>query len=174
MTMEREQLERLITRVLDGEASATEVAQLEALRSSDPAARVMYEETARLDALLGTSLRDAIEPSGPQTIPFPRRSDRVMRYWVGAVAAAIAAFAWFQPTPIQSRENPAPLQAGMHTPHILGDVIEPVPSSYETPELRIRGTEREWILIPADQPGLYWVIEADRERTQVVPLSSDL
>ncbi len=174
MTMKREQLERLITRVLDGEASTAEVAQLELLCRTDAEVRALYHETAHLDSLLGASLREAIEPAATPTIPFPSRRDRVARYVVGAIAAAIAAFAWFQPMPTLSRERPSPLQAGMGAPHLLGDVIEPVPSSYETPELRIRGTEREWILIPADQPGLYWVIEADRERTQVVPLRSDL
>lgn len=174
MTVEREPIERLITRVLDGEASPAEAARLDALRQADPDVRALYDETARLDALLGSSLRAALEPPACPVIRFPRRGERITRYVVGTIAAAIAALAWLQPVRPPEPAGLPLVQAGMNKPQILGDVIEPLPSSFETPELRIRGTEREWILIPADQPGLYWVIEVDRERTQIVPLKSDL
>lgn len=174
MTIEREDIERLISRVLDGEASSEEAAQLAALRKADANVRALYDETARLDALVGASLREALDPSASQVIRFPRHRERIARYVVGTIAAAIAALAWLQPFRAPTPSGTPVVQAGMNTSQVLGDVIEPLPSSYETPELRIRGTEREWILIPADQPGLYWVIEADRQRTQIVPLKSDL
>lgn len=175
MTLEREQLERLISRVLDGEASPAEQAQLDAARRADPQAQALWNDTQRIDDLVGAAVRDEMSPPAP-IIQFPRHY-RAARFVVGAIAAGIAMLAWLHPlAPAPDRQKmpqPRPVQAGLTGAPANADVIEPLPSSYERPEVRVRGTAKDLILIPADQPGLYWVVEVDHEQTHVVPLGSD-
>jgi hypothetical protein len=51
--------------------------------------------------------------------------------------------------------------------------VEPLPPGYERPELRLRGTQRDWIVIPGDQPGTYLVIQVDHVRTHVIGVHRD-
>jgi hypothetical protein len=54
-----------------------------------------------------------------------------------------------------------------------GDMIEPLPTAYERPELRVRGTQRDWIVLPADEPNTYLVIEVNHVRTHVIGVQRD-
>lgn len=175
MTLEREQLERLISRVLDGEASAAEQARLDAILVADSQARALFAETQRIDDLVGAAVRDEMSPPA-RIIQMPGHY-RAARFVVGAIAAGIAMLAWLHPlSPAPDRQKtpqPRPTQAGLAGAPANADVIEPLPPSYERPEVRVRGTAKDLILIPADQPGLYWVVEVDHEQTHVVPLGSD-
>jgi hypothetical protein len=87
--------------------------------------------------------------------------------------------AWLHPT--QRTTNPEPTRLAQAasigswfapaTPQ--GDAVEALPSAYERPELRVRGTEREWIVIPGQEPGSYLVIEVDHVRTHVIGVHRD-
>ena len=46
-----------------------------------------------------------------------------------------------------------------------GDAVQELPVAFERPQLSLRGTQRDWIVIPGREPGSYMVIEVDRVRT---------
>ncbi|MBK9127090.1 MAG: hypothetical protein IPM13_04745 [Phycisphaerales bacterium] len=178
MNTDREQLEHLITRVLDGEATATERAALHRRLDADPLAKRLFEEHRALDALAGEALRAAAGRSASrrqlQFIQLPW-----VRYGLGAVAAAAAILIWLSP---QHRlESPAREAAPEHASvanwlrpgAFTADVVAPLPASFERPQVKVRGSQQDYIVLPADQPGTYWIIEVDREQTHAIRIYRD-
>ena len=147
--------------------------------SENAQVRGLYKDYRRLDDEVGDALRAAL---GRTRRARPRSAwwVRVGRSLTVAAAACLAALVWFQPTPAP-RTDPGqarPQRAGVGpswfapaTPR--ADEIEPLPSAYERPELRVRGTQRDWIVIPGREPGTYLVIEIDRVRTHVIGVHQD-
>jgi hypothetical protein len=179
MSRESDRLEHLFSRRLDGECTPAERALLEKLARDNPHVREEFEAYRELEQLLGSALRT--EMGRPQPASRTRTAWRqVGRTAALAVAACIAAIAWLQPgmRPAAAPRGRQPAHAQSIGPWFAParpavDVVEPVPSAYERPELRVRGTQRDWIVIPGDQPGSYYVIEVDRERTHVIPVRRD-
>lgn len=182
MSPEADKLEHLFSREIDGEASAEDRELLAALLKSDARMQALFEEYRSLDRAAGEALRQAAgrRPRVVTLGGFWRRSGRTL---LVAAAAGVAALLWLQPAEQQHRDGRAgtgPQHAGSvsvpswFVPSVpRGDVIEPVPTAYERPELRVRGTERNWLLIPGDRPGEFFVIEANRVRTHVIVVQQD-
>ncbi len=179
MSYEPDRLERLISRQLDGECSADEREELDLLIATDAQARRALTDYEALDQQVGDALRVALDR--------PRRHRILSATWtrVGkglmvAAAACVAALAWLQPTqpsepgPGSARRQQAGATHSWFVP--AGpqvDAVEPVPSRYVRPEVQVRGTQREWIIIPGDRPGVYQIIEVDRVRTHAIRLQRD-
>jgi anti-sigma factor RsiW len=178
MTDGSDSLERRFSRYLDGECTAGEHQRLKSLLRADPRARASFEQYRSLDRQVGDALRMALG-RWPQTVPKRTLWARVGRGLAVAAAACLAAMAWLHPA--QRTTNPGPTRPAQaasigswFAPAApQGDAVEALPSAYERPELRVRGTEREWIVIPGQEPGSYLVIEVDRVRTHVIGVHRD-
>lgn len=177
MTLEPDRLEHLFSRYIDGECTADEQQLLRSLIRRVPEVRSRFEDYQQLDQRVGDAVRDVLGR--------PNRAATLRAYWtrVGrsiavAVAAGLAALAWLQPPPPAAPSaGDAPRQAGVGSwfaPAVPpGDMIEPLPTAYERPELRVRGTQRDWIVLPADEPNTYLVIEVNHVRTHVIGVQRD-
>ena len=173
-----DKLEHLISRCLDDECTADERQVLESLTRGDAEVRALFEDTQRLDRCVGDALRQTLRRS-PDAIPIRTSRIRISQTLTVAAAACLAALFWFQPKPAaHDPGNQPPQKAALGSswfaaPAPQGDAVEPLPSAYERPELRVRGTQRDWIIIPGDEPGTYLVIEVDHVRTHVIGVHRD-
>jgi hypothetical protein len=170
MKMDLEQVERLISRHLDGEASAEQQRELRvALRRSDEA-RALFEEMSGLDREINAALRDALGANG-RTLPVRFRTLRVG--WTAGLAAAacLALVSWWNPT-VMHKLNDNARRGGMSTISV-GDMYGPQAPSYDYPRVKVKDTNRQYLMIPADRPGEYLLIEVNRVQTQAVPLHRD-
>jgi len=174
---ELENLERLISRALDGECTPAEQKQLKTRLREDPQARALFGELRTLDEALGDALRSATGRS-PQIIRLRTRWGRLGQGLIVTAAACLAALAWRHPTtpkaPAGRPSGSVPAQASWFAPSPPpADEVTPVPPAYERPQLRVRGTQRNWIVIPGNQPGTFMVIEVDHVRTHVIGVHRD-
>lgn len=187
MNRDLDKLEHLFSREIDGEATPAERHQLETLLRDEPRLQAMFDEYRLLDDVTGAALRNAMQPA---TIPISRRQgwwQYAGRTGLLAVAACIATLIWLRPpapTPLSTGRDSAPTQAGIISatgempswfvqPEPARDVVAPVPTVYERPQVQMRGTERNWILIPGDEPGVFMVIEVDQVRTHRITVQQD-
>ena len=177
MNLESDKLERLLSRHLDGECTPAEEQLLRTLLRREREARTLLDEYRSLDEQVGDALRQALGRLARLRVVRGKWA-RVGRSVAVAVAACLAALAWLQPRLPPTRPGPnQPQQASAASwfapaaPE--GDTVEPLPPGYERPELRLRGTQRDWIVIPGDQPGTYLVIEVDHVRTHVIGVHRD-
>jgi anti-sigma factor RsiW len=177
MTFEPDTLERLLSRYLDGESTPDEQRLLKSQLRQDPEARALFEETRNLDRQIGDALRLATgRHAGPRVIRATWA--RVGRNLAIAVAASLAALVWLQPRlpgapPDRNRPQQASAASWFAPAPPAGDTVEPLPSGYVRPEVRLQGTQRDWIVIPGDRPGTYLVIEVDHVRTHVIGVHRD-
>ena len=167
MNTPSEHLERLFTRNLDGECTPAERRQLDDLLRENPQVRADFENYRRLDELVGHAVRDAMG-ARPKTIQMPAWR-RVARLAGLAAAACLAAAAWLYPGNPPQKANSDASQAtmlGSWFAPVAADPVEAVPVEYERPGVRERGTRRDLIVIPGDEPGTYMVIELEHVRRQ--------
>lgn len=169
------ELERLISRYLDDEATAQERRQLNARMRVDPEAEALVDDYAALDREVGYALRAALGRT--RVLPTGRSLWARAGGLVGlAAAACLALMVWMRPGQPVVRTSPdAPAQAGVSAswfaPAVPQDqVVRQVNRSYERPQRRQRQTDREWILVPGELPGEYLVIEVNRVRTRAVAI----
>lgn len=181
MTRGTDRLERLFSRRIDGECTLQEERQLQSLLERDPQARRMYEDYRRLDERFGEALRAGFAQARAGS-PMRAFWARLGRGALVAAAACVAMLVWLQPTSPSGPASPNQPALGTLTPRLSGspwfkeprvDVAEPTPTAYERPELRVGGTQREWILIPTDEPKKFMVIEVNRVRTHVIVVHRD-
>ncbi len=182
MTIDQDNLERLFSRELDGEATAEDRVLLEDLLRSDPRVQQRFDEYCAMDRAIGAALRTAAGQPRPvlRLQPTWRRAGRGL---IVAAAACLAAIVWYRPAtsvpptanePRQAGPTGSPARWVVPTAAMpRTDVGQPVPRVYEHPELKLRGTQREWILVPGDEPGTFFVIEVDRIRTHSIPVHKD-
>lgn len=175
MTYDMDKLEHLLSRHLDGECSPQEEQVLRSLLRHEPAMRARLRDYERLDRQIGDALRAALGRA-PRVSRSPWA--RLGRGVIVAAAACLAAAAWLQPRlsptgPGASRTQQASVGSWFASAGPEVDTVEPTPPGYERPELRLRGTQRDWIVIPGDQPGTYLVIEVDHVRTHVIGVHRD-
>ena len=184
MNPDPEKLEHLFSRQLDREATPAEQAYLEALLCNDRDARTRFDELRDLDYELGSALRQAV--GRPQhVIRLRPRRLQLARGLAIAAAACIAALAWLYPRPHVSAPTTgsrAPAQAAAAPqawsswfvpPERPADKVTPLPTAYVRPELRVRGTARELLVVPGESPGVFFVIEVDRVQTRVIGVHQD-
>jgi|GEM_PF-1505771 len=179
MNMPADELERLFSRYLDGECPPAEAERLRALLRRDPLVRDEFAAYRRLDRAVAAAMRGAV---GHQPRADVRSSawGRVSRgLLVAAVAAGLAGMVWLHPLPRtadQSRQHTAlgtTFTSWFAPPTPPVDAVAPLPTAYERPEWRLRGTRCDWIVIPAHEPNTYFVIEVDRVRTHAIALHQD-
>jgi hypothetical protein len=177
MNRGEDKLEHLISRCLDDECTADERQLLESLTRGDAEVRALFDDTQRVDRRLGDALRQTLGRA-PEVIPIRTARIRFSRTLTVAAAACLAALFWFQPKPAAQGPGHQPQQAALGNswftpPMPQGDAVEPLPSAYERPEVRVRGTQRDWIIVPGNEPGTYLVIEVDHVRTHVIAVHRD-
>ncbi len=168
------ELERLISRYIDGEASPHERRELERRMDGDPELEALYIQTAALDRELGRAMRTALGRA-----PVRRRDLRVP--WVQliglAAAACIGLFFWLNPKDKPAPAGglaPAPVRASWFAPaQPQADVVQRVNPADVRPQLRLRDTDRDWIIIPGRQRGQFLLIQMDRVRTHAIRLQDD-
>ncbi len=169
------ELERLISRYLDDEATPQERRELNVRMRSDPAVEALVDDYASLDRELGNALRGALGRT--RVLPVGRSLWARAGSLVGlAAAACLALMVWMRP--VQPAGRPAdrqPVHAGVPTswfaPAVPQDqTVQRVNRSFERPQRRQRQTEREWILVPGERPGEYLIIEVKRVRTRAVAI----
>ncbi len=179
MNSDADRLEHLISRRLDDEATPQERRTLEARVREDAEVRRLFEDTRAVDTVVGDVMRVALGRGSrivqPSRIRFPRLRPRLAKGLTVAAAAALALAAWLLPPRMSPPRASGRQQAGVWTLHSPrpADVVTPVPVEFERPGVRLRGTQRDWIVIPNRQPGKYVVIEVDRVRTHVVTIQQD-
>ena len=189
MSRETDQLDHLFTRELDGETTPDERDLLDRLRTEYSHIEREFASLQQLDHAIGDALR--LAAGKPQrVIPLRRRWSRFGKGLIVAAAAGIAAVAWLgQQAENADRLNPvmrngqssqqAALIGGPSMPSWFAppappiDTVEPMPAAYVRPELRVRGTQRDWLVIPGKQRGVYFVVEIERVGTQVFGVHQD-
>jgi len=170
------ELERLISRYLDDEATRAERRELRRLERSDPTAAALVDEYATLDREIGRALRTALGRS----YPLPARHApwwRIGELVAVAAAACLMAMVWMNTSRVTSPPGGnGRVQAASSwfaPPAAQADRFEPLPDSYERPRQRLRDTDLDWILIPGDRPGEFMVIEVNRARTRAIAIQDD-
>lgn len=175
MSRESERLEHLISRCLDDECSPQERELLDNLVDHDPQTRALYDEYSNLDRAIGAALHTAMDrvPARP---PLRVWWSPAARLATVAAAACLAAMAWVQPFMAAPGSHDArPQQAASWFAPLVpaGDAVQELPLGFERPQLGVRGTQRDWIVIPGREPGSYLVIEVDRVRTHRIAIHRD-
>jgi hypothetical protein len=169
-----EHLEHLISRFLDNEATPAERRDLNAQLACDPLATALYEQTAALDREVGRAMRLA---TGRTLLlrPLTGRRGGWSRLIGVAAAAALAGILILRGQPLGDAD--APLQAGGNWGFLPaeppGDTFVAPESQYPLPHVQLRDTHRDWLLVPAEQPGQFLVIEVQRVQTRAVGIHND-
>lgn len=179
------EIERLISRFLDDEASGAERRELRAALRRDPAAEALFEETSALDRELGRAMRRALRR--PVVLHPVRRSwSSLGRAGAVAAAACLAVVVWWQAPQrtISGGPNSGQTQlagsswfaapaAPQPAPGDAGDSLAVLPAGAGVPHERVRSAQRDWILIPSDRPGEVLVIEVQRTQTRLKAAGRD-
>ena len=177
MNPESPELERLISRYLDDEATPQERRELTSRMRADPAVEALVDEYAGIDREVSRVLRVALGRS----VVLPTSRSRWVRFGQGAALAAAACLAlvfWLvpqRPAPQSPRSGEA-ARAGSSwfaplAPQV--DSVRATSPTYERPQVRLRDTSRDWIIIPAERPGEYMLIEVDRVRLRAIRFQED-
>lgn len=172
-----DELERLISRHIDGECTPAEAEYLRDLLANDRTVRARYHAARELDAVLRAAMRSALGRPARGTNAIGLQS-RWVRTAALAAAAGLAALVWLHPSqrpePGGRRTAEAAAVSSWFAPApATPDIIEPMPVTYERPALRVRGTERNWIIVPGRDAGRYLVIQVDHVRTHVISVHRD-
>lgn len=186
MSLSEMEIERLISRCLDGEATDDERLDLDREILRNPDAHRMLESSRRIDDVAGTVLREVLQSTGEPTlvdpptvmVPQPVQSRRIATQWLlvpGAIAAAVLAL--IIPPPVgptrdqQVSRVPEMIQTAPMSLHDqpvdrglmrnVGATSSPMSSPMRSQIHRRRG--REILGIERDDGSLFW-IEIDRTR----------
>lgn len=174
-------LERLISRALDDELTPDEQNAFEARLASDPAAARRYEELADIDALVSDMLR--LELAAEPTVVTTAPAAPWWRTFGVAAAACIAALLYYGERPAGDAPDDSSgdaAQAGVVAGEsIWADVqvdgLTPVdPEVFDRLRAGVQDVDRDWVIIPSDEPGEYLLIEVSRVRTEAYALHADL
>lgn len=172
-------LERLISRVLDDEAGPQERKTLRRLERQDPEFAALAEEYAWLDREAGAAMRAAL---GRAALPAPGRKDPpAWRYAPLAAAACLALMlGWFGP---QRQASPTggvqTAQAGQSwflptTPaRSVSETDESSLTRLDRPYQRHVAVDRDWIIVPGDEPGEFLVLELNKIHKVAVAIQQD-
>lgn len=178
MSRRSERLEHLFARCLDHECTPQERRLLERLLREDAELRGLYEEYCRLDRVVGDTLREEAGQAARILRPSTGTWVRLAKGLAVAAAAGLAVVAWYQPArpaaaPGASHADQAGFSSWFAPPSAPADVIEPVTPALERPQIRLQGTQRDWLVIPGNEPGEFLVIEVNRVRTHAIGVHRD-
>lgn len=158
------EIERLISRILDNEATPSERREFDTRARRDPLALALFEESRSLDRELGVALRAAMRRSVPL-----RRSQRwraTVRVLGVAAAACLALFAWRQPARTSDGRQPQTAASWFGSGDTQVDRFDPRSRLYDAPIEQRRRIDSEWIVIPTETPGEFMVISVDHVKTR--------
>lgn len=174
MTDSAERLELLITRFIDGEISALERRELQALLRRDPNAESLFEQTLALDREVGRALRQA---SGRTSFVLrPARGwTQFGRFVAAAAAACLGGALWLNPDGIP--RVPGDSQKQQHAGSAWFAPPPGMADSYRESAGASRGAleraPQQLIVIPGDRPGEFLVVEVKRMETRPVRVGQD-
>jgi anti-sigma factor RsiW len=158
-------IERLISRYLDGECTSAERRELEDRTRRDPAAAELLEEYAALDRQFHSALRETLlRPAArPRPVPLWERGARV---GILAVAACLAVLLWFSPSNRTTERGPAkatvhPNSSWFAVPPNAGDALVERSVQPDRPASWVGKPETDWIVIPTEKKGEFLVIQVD-------------
>ncbi len=136
MSLNTEQLERLITRQLDGEITDAERSMLDRELAENSAARQLFDEYRGLDLRAHAAVQVFCEPA-PATIPFRRPQSSTNRsIWMKTIPGllAIAAAVAFFVAPSRRVANNVPIATGLQAKPQL-DIVAHDPLKAYDPHL---------------------------------------
>jgi hypothetical protein len=188
-THDEQRLELLMTRRLDGEASAAESEELDRLLAEDAEARSMFEEYARIEVLAGEVIREAVGCGAPQTseaiggIPLTGSRRITLSKWWTLPAAMAACLAAVMIVPQESGTGvgptdriatPIPWPGGENDTPMIGSVGINIPISHAAPKPSVvnRQRDRELIGVMTDDDSLY-LLDVRRTVTLETPRNKD-
>ena len=179
-----EDIERLISRHLDGDLSPDEKLQLDRAVLRDPETRRLLEESQRIDALASAALSEVVSDAEPafdplelaRPLPQTSRSGYRRAWWLmpGAIAAGfLLLFAVRSSVTPLVTEGPM-VRSGPVVTRALDEapkVLEPgtIDLASYGPQRIKRHTDRELIGIVGEDGNVYW-LEIDRVKTLKGPL----
>jgi hypothetical protein len=168
-------LERLISRYLDGESPPRERRELNDRLRRDPRAAALFEEHSALDREVKSALRYALDrpPVAGRVLP---RWERLARVVALAAAACLAAMFWLTPNrsaPGSHDRAAAQAASWFAPPPTFGDTLIAQPERFNRPQIRVDRPNTNWILVPSDKPGEFLVIEVERVLTRTIPVQHD-
>lgn len=183
MTPEQDRLEHLFSRFLDDECSPDERTLVRRVLRTDPVARALFMEMRSIDEAVGGALRAVARPqtAAAQAQPHVRHRRPLWRNVVLAAAACIAMAIWMRPALHPAGDQAASIQRGTVAPaswfangqRPAGDWIMPADPSCERPEVRLRGVRSDWVVIPAEDSGTYFLIEVQSVGTHKLGVHAD-
>ncbi len=176
-----ERIERLIGRHLDGEITADDQAELDALIASRPDVESLLREYARNDALAAEALECDYECSMGTARPGGRRGYRLATAAVALAAAAAIALSivphWIGRGDIQPTDPGWAGEALVDRPASETPPAGPEFADYRDidfqPRRRERASWREIIGIRDQETGAIYILERDTRSTRLVPVSGD-
>lgn len=170
MSNAREHVERLISRSLDRELSASQEAELSATLARDAEARTCFEEWRKIDALSREVLRGVIASSTPCVVGAARMQPWVRTLSCG-LAACLAMLVWTAPSQRPGGggglQQASAASSWFEPPSPPVDVYEPMPAEFQRPHVRVHDSERDWLIVPGERPNEFFVIEVDRVKTEI-------
>ena len=178
--------ERLMNRVLDGEATPIEAADFQTQIARDSAARALYDDYVRIDGEARTALRSIlVQPvskapaTASKVIPFPHRT------WLAAAAGVLAAAAaigfvvspaWHSVTPRRSgwpdvsiaRNTPRPNSG----PTYVADEGLSGRKAWQqiAPRRSVVDVRRDWIGVLDPKTQQIYLLGLDRRNDRSVPV----
>jgi hypothetical protein len=173
-----EHVERLICRFLDGELTAAQRAELNAVLRRDPAARALMDDYARNDAIVASALRRDFENAMTATAPGRGRG-----LWLATAGSVLAAAAVIMFSALPTMHSPMDGAVVGNVP-----VVEHFPSAgtgsslFRTidyrdvdmrPARRQRDVHRDVIGIRGEDKNKMYVIERGESQTRIVPIAGE-
>ena len=180
MTQPDEQIERLISRSLDGDLTADEQLELDRALIRSPQTRRCFEECRRSDGLAADALRtlfpvDSATPlSAPATVPSGDASRYRRGWWLvpAAAAATLAAILMLYPdrqpaaAPDRFAAVPSPTDNAVSVLPAVDRRSQPPRQAWGTdgPRFADHRLDRDWIGVRGADGNIYW-LEIDRTTT---------
>ncbi len=189
MSIRDDRLERLITRRLDGEMTEAESYELDKLVIRSREARQQLEAAQRQDDLVRSVLQELVSDA-PAVVPSVERPRapvyriRVRRWPLPLAVAAAVVFLIGGPAYLGqvASKRPSLPAGGAASPEPvtvagLPSVAAPVAGEIDPPEVphyRRRALDRDVFGVVGEDGKTVYLLELNRERTGVVPVSGDL
>lgn len=174
-----EEIERLICRVLDHEASEQDRRRLDAVIRQDAGARALFQQMVALDDRVGRALRAALEPPGSEPVaPTAGGGRGYVRGWrwvtrLVGVAAAACVVGLLAHVPGERAGAEVQRASWFVPPPAPGDSLVEPDVFASIPAVRLRDADRRWVVVPARRPGEYLVVEVARICERTIPLERD-
>ncbi len=167
------ELERLITRALDRQASPADHRALHQQARRDPSVARLLVEYTHMDRALRSAMRSAVpRRSAPRVIPLWHWLTQMVTV---AAAAGLALLLWVRPpgaANLPGRDARASMFADLPVP--AQDQFDPdTARRYERPGVRLDDADGNWIVIPGQRPNEYLIVEVKRIKSRTVYIQKD-